>query len=254
MAGVIEVSWRDINKLIAECKALRDPDERLRCLHELHQQTGDAMVAFNIGKECEVRGDYQDAARWYRTACAGFPMQKWKQEALAALERVEARLERSETATQGSAAGRELEGLDPSSTVLIVACTKKKIWQTDHNAPPYVPARYAYRGDDFMAFTRWLEEIRAESRGFRWLILSAKYGYIEPWHPINDYDVTFADPQTGPISDDALYSQVMFQTRWHDRKPLRDFRNVLYSGSTTYGEKIRKSFRDLPAEVRELQL
>lgn len=212
------------------------------------------MVAFALGEEYEARGNHKEAADWYSTAQVRFPLQEYRLKATVALQRVRARLERPEAGAPASVSRLELAGLAPTETLFIVACTKTKIWQVDREAPEYVPARYAYCGESFKAFLRWLEEVGAESQGFRWLILSARYGYVEPWHPIEDYDVTFDDPQTGPVPDEALYAQVMFQTRWRDRKPLRDFRMVIYSGSTTYGKKVRTSFRALPVEVRALQL
>lgn len=248
------MNWRDINELIKRCRALPNRDDVLSCLLELYRQTGDGMVAHAIGQEYESRGAYGDAERWYNEAYSRFPLPQFKQKALADIERVRSKCEPRAAAGGLGSNLPDLGGMEPAETLLIVACTKTKIWEIDPEAPPYVPARYAYCGEGFKAFTRWLEEGGIESRGFRWLILSARYGYIDPWHPVEDYDVTFSDPQTGPISDETLYSQVMFQARWRDRKPLRDFRSVLYSGGADYGERIRRSFRDLRLQVSELRL
>jgi len=83
---------------------------------------------------------------------------------------------------------------------------------------------------------------------FRWVISSAKYGYLEPEHPIGDYDVTFSDKRTGPISDESLYFQVMYQKRWGSVR-LRDFKKIVCFCSQTYLDKVRKSFRDTGAQV-----
>lgn len=140
---------------------------------------------------------------------------------------------------------------DPKTTLFIVSCTKSKIWNEDKNAPPYVPARHAYRGKDFLRFLRWFEENQMESRGFKWLILSAKYGYIEPWHPIGKYDVCFDDENSGPISDQTLYSQVMKQRRFEDTVYLylKNFNKVVCFCGKTYLQKVRRSFRDTNAEI-----
>jgi cytoplasmic iron level regulating protein YaaA (DUF328/UPF0246 family) len=79
--------------------------------------------------------------------------------------------------------------LIPSETLLIVPCTKDKIWDYDFETPDYVPARCAYKGRSFLSFLNWLEERKIESKGYFWIILSGKYGFIEPWHPISRYDV-----------------------------------------------------------------
>ncbi len=144
--------------------------------------------------------------------------------------------------------GINLENYSPETTLFVVSCTKTKIWKTNPHAPNYVPALYAYCGKPFLSFLKWANESNLETKGFKWIILSAKYGYIEPWHPISNYNVTFNDERTGPISDETLYRQVMFQKRW-DNIPLKDFKTIVCLGNETYQEKIRKSFRDLNVQI-----
>lgn len=68
---------REIDERIAECRANPDRDERLRCLHELYRQAGDAMVAFALGEEYEARGNHKEAADWYSTAQVRFPLSRY---------------------------------------------------------------------------------------------------------------------------------------------------------------------------------
>jgi len=111
----------------------------------------------------------------------------------------------------------------------------------------YVPAREAYRGDDFVWWCSIASRVRC-----RWLILSAKYGFIEPDHPISNYDVTFSDPHTGPISDESLIHQVKYQTRWEDNIPLKSFKKVFVFGLDIYYFKVKLAFSSVGAEVEKI--
>ena len=108
----------------------------------------------------------------------------------------------------------------------------------------FVPAKQAYLGD---AITSWLTDPRASKE--RWLILSARYGFIDPDQPIENYDVTFSDASTGPITDDALAAQVRCQVRWRDAVPLKQFSRVVVHGHHNYVERVRSAFSALGARV-----
>jgi len=43
-----------------------------------------------------------------------------------------------------------------------------------------------YQGSSFKEFLNYAVENNIRY----WLILGAKYGFIEPWHPIGNYDVS----------------------------------------------------------------
>jgi len=127
----------------------------------------------------------------------------------------------------------DISELVPGETLFIVSCSAKKIWQYDPSAPDFVPAKYAYRGRKFIKFLRWAEEKNIECKGFYWVILSGKYGFIEPWHPISRYDVKLGCEKYYPISDETLKNQVL-QKRWW-RNPdgrlneirLIEFKNII---------------------------
>jgi len=243
--------WGMINQRINACKRLADSSERLACLIKLWEEyrvtDRDGMVAYALGEELENQGRLQEALYYYEEAERRFPKQEWKDRARSAIFRVKSKIE-SEKRPSLPEVSKLLEYLDPETTLFVVSCTKQKIWDEEPDAPPYVPARYAYRGDTFMRAMRFFERHKIEARGFRWIILSAKYGFIEPWHPIGNYDVTFHDERTGPISDDTLYSQVMYQERWGGVR-LKDFRVICCFCSQTYMDKIIKSFRDTGAKI-----
>jgi hypothetical protein len=70
----------------------------------------------------------------------------------------------------------------------IVACGALKIWTTDPSVTGPVRAREAY----VSSYARW--KIRYAERFFnRWVILSGKYGFLDPDTPIENYDVRITD-------------------------------------------------------------
>jgi N-glycosylase/DNA lyase len=77
------------------------------------------------------------------------------------------------------------------------------------------------------------------------LILSARYGFIDPDQPIERYDVTFTDDRTGPITNDALREQVLHQARWQDAIPLRQFKSVEVHGHSEYMRRVSIAFREI---------
>lgn len=251
------MSWEIVNWEIKRCRSKRDAGERIECLKELFTRTQDGMVAFALGEELEACGNLEEALQYFERAEALFPLDRYKEKARAAASRVKSKILMKEERTEAmellsppihKMGEVNLNEYDPQTTLIVVACSKKKVWDVDENAPEFVPARMAYQGDDFRSFLRWAEDNGLEQRGFRWLILSAKYGYIEPWHPISNYDVTFNDETTGPISDETLYRQVMCQTRW-GKVPLRNFRTIICFGSEVYVNKVKNSFRDVGSNI-----
>lgn len=69
--------------------------------------------------------------------------------------------------------------------VIIVPCTRHKVWDADAHAPSKVAAVEAYGGP---SFRRWVHYAR--SSGCRWFILSTKYGLLSPTDPISNYNRT----------------------------------------------------------------
>ena len=59
----------------------------------------------------------------------------------------------------------------------------------------------------------WLNEYQPKLKDYPWIILSAKYGFMEPEHPIGNYDVNFSKLESGPVSEDSLRNQVRYQNR-----------------------------------------
>ena len=225
------VNWREINEAISRCRRSSDS---VACLTALFERIRDGHVAAALGEEHERRGRIDDAKRWFTEANRLYPKPEFKARALAALRRLgtSEQPERSETApAQGS-------------VLHIIECSKRKVWDLAASTPRFVPARQAYLGD---AIRSWLADPRASTE--RWLILSARYGFIDPDQPVENYDVTFKLPSTGPIPDDALAAQVRYQVRWADAVPIRQFSRVVVHGHRDYFDRVRAAFSPIGAQV-----
>ena len=137
----------------------------------------------------------------------------------------------------------------PTETLLIIPCTSEKVWQVDPTAPDFVPARYAYRGKKFRDFVIWAEENQLEKKGFFWLILSGKYGFLEPWAPISRYNISLSDQRDLSISDETLKNQVK-QKRWWRTGPeslaekrIADYQSViLINCRDSHKDRIKEAF------------
>ena len=201
--------WRRVNQRIAAAKATRDPVAALR---RLFDEENDGHVAMALGRQFRVDGDLTQAVLWFERAEALYPLERFKAEARQAKVAL--------TRASGNPTG--VSNAPVSDTLHIISCSRQKAWDDPRIVAAYLPAEEAYRGAEI---TAWRQEL--ESRNARWLILSAKYGFIEPDHPIGPYNVTFKDSTSGPISDATLRAQVEHQVRWTDRLPLRAFRRVV---------------------------
>ena len=250
------MSWRQINEEIRRCRALPTAEARIKCLMQLFARRHDGMVAFALGKELWACGNLRDALQYFEIAERLFPLDRYKTRARQAKLQVKSELEKTKEYVEvptmlGLIKLKEIKlgNYNLETTLFVVACTKTKIWDIYSDAPEFLPAQYAYLGESFSKFITWLNALPSfERNNIKWLILSAKYGYIEPWHPICNYDVTFEDESTGPISDETLYRQVMYQTRWSGIS-LRGFNTVICCGSRVYVDKVRYSFKDLDCQI-----
>jgi hypothetical protein len=122
-------------------------------------------------------------------------------------------------------------------TLVIVPCGQKKIWDKSPNAGP-TAARIAYAGPPF-----GINRAYAEKFGETWVILSAKFGFIEPLFVIPEpYNITFKDPRTGPVSTEQLQEQIQ-------QHKLTRFTTVIGLGGKEYRQAIELAFAGLPARL-----
>jgi len=152
-----------------------------------------------------------------------------------------------------------VESITKDNMLIVVSCTAQKVWDKGNWGSAYVPAIHAYAGNSI----KWLRDNVPSGKGLHCIILSAKYGFIEPEHPIHNYDVTFPKPKNknsllkenekAAISDNSLRNQVMYQPRLFgkDERKLCSFKYVLVKGSSLYIQKCREAFGP-EAHVQEL--
>ncbi len=114
--------------------------------------------------------------------------------------------------------------------LVIVPCGYAKIWKKEPNHGP-AKAKNAYIGAPFK-----VNEAFAEKFADRWVVLSAKYGFIDPDFMVpEDYNVTFKKLSTNPISTDALLKQLK-------EKNLDSYDVVIALGGEDYCNKVRNVF------------
>ena len=119
--------------------------------------------------------------------------------------------------------------------LVVVPCGKRKIWKRNLKAGP-TKAKDAYVGSPFKVNREYAEKFADE-----WVILSAKYGFIEPDFVIpEDYDVTFSDPSTNPISLEHLKEQAIQMT---------GFDKIVALGSAEYAEMVKRAFQETGIDV-----
>ena len=76
---------KDLESRIKECQHLVIPDKVISCLKELLEETNDAMVAFELGREYEKAGNNVKAFQLYDMAEDMFEDPNFKNMAQAAL-------------------------------------------------------------------------------------------------------------------------------------------------------------------------
>lgn len=133
-----------------------------------------------------------------------------------------------------------LSAFDENRLLNIVACSRAKIWTGSPGEKETYPARTVYRGGMFKQATQCFAGFgRRKGREPFWLILSAKYGLIEPEREISDYNISFSVPSDAGriVSGETLRSQ------WRERQ-LERFDTVFVWGGGAYADRIRPLLAD----------
>jgi hypothetical protein len=123
------------------------------------------------------------------------------------------------------------------STLVVVACGAKKIWDLNRTVGS-TPAKDAYVGTLFRLSRKYAERF-ADS----WIVLSAKYGYAEPDFVIGSaYDVTFNKRSTNPVQVETLREQAK-------KMHLDRFNQIVVLGGARYVKMVRASLAGSKTEV-----
>jgi hypothetical protein len=121
-------------------------------------------------------------------------------------------------------------------SLVVVPSGRRKIWEMNPNARPTL-AKNVYTGPPFKVNREY-----AETFSDKWVILSPKYGFIEPDFIISeDYDVRFDVPKTNPIELSTLREQVK------DR--FSEYPCIVALGGSTYANLVVETFRSTDRKV-----
>jgi hypothetical protein len=117
-----------------------------------------------------------------------------------------------------------------AGTLVVVPCGRAKIWDREPGTGP-TPARDAYVGVPFRVSRDY-----AERFGDRWVILSAKYGFLFPDMVVaGPYDTSFARRSSRPVGVAHLRAQVRDLA-------LTAFKDVVVLGGRHYREAVATAF------------
>ncbi len=123
-----------------------------------------------------------------------------------------------------------------NSAVAIVQCGGNKVWKKRSRAGS-VPAKEAYVSGYFRKNRAY-----AEKFADKWYILSAKYGFLEPDTPIRNYDISFQQPGTKPISSEGLKKNAR-------DKGLHRYKHVVVLGGALYADKVEEALEGADCKV-----
>ena len=125
--------------------------------------------------------------------------------------------------------------------LVIVPCGKAKIWDREPNRGSS-EAKNAYIGAPFI-----VNKTFAEKFADKWVVLSAKYGFIDPDFAIpENYNTSFKNPSTNPISVNALRKQVK-------EKNLHNYNFVIALGGKDYLRMIKEAFQNVSKVIAPAQ-
>lgn len=121
----------------------------------------------------------------------------------------------------------------------MVSCGKRKIWDRYPRAGP-TKAKDVYVGAPFKVYSEY-----AKKFSNRWIILSAKYGFIDPDFMIpENYNATFKDQSSNPIGVRELEEQIR-------RKALDVFDTAVVLGGHDYADIVSIAFSDLEVKIKK---
>ena len=121
--------------------------------------------------------------------------------------------------------------------LIIIPCGQLKVWDKTPEQGN-TPAKDVYIGSPFKMNRRY-----AEAFSDRWVILSAKYGFINPSYSISEpYNVTFKKKSTQPIDVAKLRTQIK-------RMKLHQYSTIVGLGGVDYRHQIIAAFEGLAEDL-----
>jgi len=117
------------------------------------------------------------------------------------------------------------------STLCIVPCGKRKIWDKNPRVGP-TEAKFVYTGPFAKKCIEYAEKYFPSS----WCILSAKHGFLFPHDEVPaNYKVTFKETKSNPITLEELKLQAK-------EKNLDSYEKIVVLGGREYIERIKNTF------------
>jgi hypothetical protein len=127
--------------------------------------------------------------------------------------------------------------MNAAGLLVVVPCGQGKIWDRHPGAGPS-PAEDAYTGAPFRVNRAYAERFAS-----RWVILSAKYGFIDPGFVIPEpYNVTFKKRHPAPVEASVLREQV-------SGLDLATWPDVVVLGGAEYQNAVRTAFAGTSATL-----
>jgi hypothetical protein len=124
-----------------------------------------------------------------------------------------------------------------SKHLIIIPCGQSKVWDK-HPKRGATQAKDVYTGSPFVMNRRY-----AEKYADRWVILSAKYGFINPNFSIAEpYDVTFKKKSTDPVPIEKLRKQIK-------KMRLNSYSTIVGLGGVDYRRQITGAFDELADDL-----
>lgn len=124
------------------------------------------------------------------------------------------------------------------ATLYVVPCGKAKAWDRDPGRGP-VRAGEAYTGRLAGTAAKY-----ARASGKPWVVLSAKYGFLDPDELVSGpYDTTFLRKSPDMVSVETLRAQLA-------AKGLGRYSEVAVLGGKAYVARVRQAFAGTPATIR----
>ncbi|NLX85437.1 MAG: hypothetical protein GXZ00_07465 [Synergistaceae bacterium] len=129
-----------------------------------------------------------------------------------------------------------LSAFEKGSLLNIVACSGAKIWSKYGDDTKSYPARIAYQGGMFKQAVGCFENFKNKT-GIEplWLILSAKYGFIEPDKEITNYNISFSERK----DCNSVIPPVELLNQWAE-KELGKYSVIFVWGGRAYAKRIEE--------------
>lgn len=131
--------------------------------------------------------------------------------------------------------------------LIIIQCVKSKIWDFDKNAPRFVPAKDAYVSNYFKKMWDF-----AQRCGKRWCVLSGKYGFALSETKIENYDATFVNLKTNPITVQEIKNLLEKDENLKKGLGLNSINSCAILGGKKYVKVAREVLADYQIEVVDL--